>query len=341
MRKATNYGKINLGGKDMSVAVLDDGTRILTQTGLFQAFNRSRTGLKVPGNNESNLPYFMLADNLKPHVSAVIDPGKEFAISYVGKGKDERELIGYNAEIIPHICDAFLKARDAGELTTRQASLAIISDAIVRSLAKVGIIALIDEATGYQEEREKDALNTMYKMFFAEDILPWQQRFPHLFYKELFRLNGWAWTEENMKKKPGIVGTWTNRLIYDQMPEGVREELRRRNPKSKSGAKEHRDHQLLSEDIGDPTLAKLISQALTIFGLSENMKQMWGQFERLMARRRGQESSEVDIIDVEPVEAPYQFDDKGHTIAPIEESTLSDFNKNLVTALGHKETTPS
>lgn len=325
MKKATHFGKINIGGKELSCAILVDKTRILTQTALFQAFGRSRTGRKSAEQKQSNLPVFMLANNLKPFIDAGLSARDNFEEYYIGK--DNRELIGYNAEILPHICDSILKARDAGILTETQKPLADISDMLVRNLAKIGIIALIDEATGYQDEREQDALNEMFKMFLSEDLIPWQQKFPHIFYKELFRLNGWEYTAENLKKKPSVIGKWTNKLIYEQMPPGVLEELKKKSPKTEKGNRKNKLFQFLSEDIGDPTLSKLLSQSLTLFGLSDSMKQMWQQFEKLVSRQKG----------FEQLELPFVFDEKGHTIAPIEDSELTEFDKNLKKAIDFNE----
>ncbi|MCL2572551.1 MAG: hypothetical protein FWE11_09130, partial [Defluviitaleaceae bacterium] len=78
---------------------------------------------------------------------------------------------------------------------------------------------------------------------------------------------------------------------------------------------------------GNSHLAGQINQIITLFQLSDNMQHMWAQFEKLQWRQMGQ------------MELPYAFDDKGHTIAPVEESTLSNFNKNLKTALEYKEAT--
>jgi len=265
----------------------------------------------------------MLADNIKPYIYAGFGGRADFEEQYyVGKAK-KKEYIGYNAEILSHICDGFLKARDAGVLTETQQPFADISDVLVRSLAKVAIIALIDEATGYQHERDADALSKLLKLYIAEELMPWQKRFPQSYYEELCRLNGWP--KEYIFKRPSVVGTWTNKLIYEQMPPGVLEELKRKTPKSAKGNRTNRYFQWLSEDIGDTNLMNQLTQVVTLFKLSDNMKQMWEQFERLQQKRDGQ------------TELPFAFDDKGHTIAPIEESTLTDFDKNLKKALDYKE----
>lgn len=207
----------------------------------------------------------------------------------------------YDALALPELCEVMLKVRDYAaqnniELGARQKAVIAEADILIRSLAKVGIIALIDEATGYQHEREKDELQKILKAYIAEELLPWQKRFPDVFYQELFRLNGWDYTVRGIKRRPGIIGKWTNKLIYEQLPPGVLDELKRRTPKSA------RLHQSLTADIGQPELAAQITQVVTIFRLSDNMGQMWSNFNKLQSRQAGQ------------LELPFEFDENGHTL---------------------------
>ena len=51
---------------------------------------------------------------------------------------------------------------------------------------------------------------------------------------------------------------------------------------------------------------------------------MWQQSEKLKLRQSGQ------------LELPFTFDEKGHTIEPIEETSLYDFNKKIKKALDYK-----
>lgn len=87
------------------------------------------------------------------------------------------------------ICDAFLEARKHINLSPRQAIIAEQCEILMRSFAKIGIIALVDEATGYQYDRERDELQKILRSYISEELLPWQKRFPDIFYTELFRLN--------------------------------------------------------------------------------------------------------------------------------------------------------
>ena len=198
---------------------------------------------------------------------------------------------------------------------------------LLRGFARVGIIALIDEATGYQydrdRDRDRDELQKILSLFIAEELMPWQKKFPDIYYEELCRLNGWP--KEYILKRPSVVGTWTNKPIYEQLPPGILEYLKTHTPKTAKGNRKHRYSQLLTEDIGEPHLKSQLTQIITLFQLSDNMKHMWSQFERLNQRKAGQ------------LELPYPFDDKGHTIAPVEEHGMSDFNKSLKKALNYSD----
>lgn len=171
----------------------------------------------------------------------------------------------------------------------------------MRAFARVGITALVDEATGYQYEREHDELQKILKAYISEKLLPWQKRFPDIFYKELFRLNGWNYTVNGIKKRPSVIGKWTNTIIYGELPKGVLNELKKKTPKSESGNRTGRYHQYLTEDVGEPNLEKQINKIVTLFQVSDNMSQFWHNFKKMKDRQSGQ------------LEIPFEFDEEGHT----------------------------
>ncbi len=313
--KATHDGVLNIDGTELNVAVLEDGTRVITHSAVFRALGREARGnARLIG-----IPAFMDAKNLQPLVRGDL-LAKINKIEYLSI--NDKITSGYDATILPLVCDLYLKARESGIIKQKsQLETAQKAEILVRSLAKIGITALVDEATGYQDEREKDELQKILKAYISEELLPWQKKFPDEFYRELFRLNGWEYNLHGIKKRPGVIGTWTNKLIYDELPPTVTEELKNKVPVSSGGNKTVRMHQFLTEDIGDPHLKSQLDQILTLFRLSDNMEGMWHNFEKLKDRKRGQ------------FELPFQFDDKGHTIEPIEETTLSSHNKSLKKAL--------
>ncbi len=112
-----------------------------------------------------------------------------------------------NATILRKVCEVWLKAREYNALQASQLPKAQKVELFMRYLADIGITALVDEATGYQYDRERDELQKILKAYISEDLLPWQKTFPDVFYKELFRLNGWDFTVNGIKKKPGVIGT--------------------------------------------------------------------------------------------------------------------------------------
>jgi hypothetical protein len=299
-------GKLELGGLSIACYVLEDGTRVLSSRAMqvaLKAVDVSEDGNQTAGNrlnrylNQKSLEPFIYKDKNIGHFKPIE--------CYLGKQK----ISGYEATVLADICDAFLEARKSIKMSPRQEIIAAQCEILIRSFAKVGIIALVDEATGYQYAREKDELQKILKYYISEELLPWQKRFPDIFYKELFRLNRWDYTVKGIKKRPGIIGKWTKTLIYEQLPPGVLEELERNVPRSKSGNKTAKLHQLLTDDIGNPHLASQINQVVTLFQLSDNMEHMWQQFKKLRFRQKGQ------------LELPFIFDKKGHTVEPPEENS--------------------
>ena len=123
-------------------------------------------------------------------------------------------------------------------------------------LATVGIIALVDEATGYQRSREENALAKILAKYIAPELQPWTKTFPIEFYEEICRLKGWP--NIYSIQRPQVIGRYTNEIIYSRLPTGVLEELRRKNPRLPSGYRAHRFHQDLTTDHGHPELRKLL-----------------------------------------------------------------------------------
>lgn len=188
--------------------------------------------------------------------------------------KGESKINGYEATILLDICDGFLDARKNIKLSPRQEIIAHQAEILMRSFAKVGIIALVDEATGYQYKREKDELQKILKAYISEELLAWQKKFPDVFYKEIFRLNNWDFTVDTIRKRPGVVGTWTNKLIYEQLPKGVLEALKKKTPKSEAGNYTARLHQSLTTDTGDSHLNAQINSVIALMQVSDSWREL-------------------------------------------------------------------
>lgn len=313
--------QLSLGEIKIPCYVLSDTTRVFSGRGIQRALGSTATSGTWLTKFVNDSP---ITKYLKTGVLEQLNNPIKFQRPQAGGSQSA--TYGYEVTILVDLCDSILEANKTGEIIDTE----IVNNAqsIIRSVAKVGIIALVDEITGYQYVREKDELQKILKAYISEELLPWQQRFPDVFYKELFRLNGWDFTVNGIKKRPGVVGRWTNTLIYEQLPDGVLKELKKNTPKSEAGNYTARFFQSLTPDTGDPHLTAQIQQIVTLFMLSDNMKDMWNKFEKLRIRQAGQ------------LELPFEFDKDGRTVEPNEkiyqEKELSNFNKNLKTALEYK-----
>ncbi|HYN15936.1 MAG TPA: P63C domain-containing protein, partial [Terriglobales bacterium] len=195
---------------------------------------------------------------------------------------DGRRMLGYEATLLADICDAVLEARKHGALTEKQQHVAAQCEILVRGFARVGIIALVDEATGYQEDRAKNALAKILEAFIAKELRKWVSTFPTDYYKELFRLRGWKFPDlpADQRKRPVLVGKITNDVVYDRLAPGVRQELNRLTPRDEKGRLKHKLFQRLTEDVGHPKLREHLASVSSLMKASDS----WDQFKRMLER---------------------------------------------------------
>lgn len=319
--KATHEGKITIGQNELSIAVLEDGTRIITQSAVFKAFGRTKRGRALDDVRVLNRPAFVDAKNLQPFIDSDLDAVLK-QITYLSKNDNKTE--GYNAEILPKLCKVYLDARAQKKLVSQQEPLARASEILLLALSKIGITALVDEATGYQYEREKDALQVILKAYINEELLKWQKMFPDTFYFEIFRLNKWDYTVNGINKRPEVIGKWTKELIYKQLPKGVLEELKKQTPKSDAGNYTARFFQSLTPDIGHPALTAQIYKVIGIMNISNTWDEFKNSFNRMVDRANGQTE-----LNFEAIEKEIEIEEKKQ----VEPNVLSSFNKKLKKAL--------
>jgi hypothetical protein len=274
MVAATHEGTLVIGTTELPSAVLEDGRRVLTSRSVLIALGRPWKGTY----KHTVRPNFIDAPNLDSFITQellnALDP-----IEYVNlRGQ---VVLGFRAELLPLVCDTYLAAREADKLRGRQKDVAQRAEILVRSLSKVGIIALVDEATGYQKVRARDELQAILSAYIAPELLPWAKRFPDSFYEELHRVRGWRYAPGSSARN-SYIGKLTNTLIYKQLPPGVLDELRQKNPVDPTSKRRRRaHHQLLTEDIGHPHLEKQIVVVTTLLSISDD----WDDFCRHFARK--------------------------------------------------------
>lgn len=264
--KAECVGELKLGDSVIQCAVLPDGKRLLSQRGVGFALGRKRGGSDAGGE----VPFYMKANNLKPFISNDLLAVVSEPITY-RHGQGGGVAFGIEASILPKICDVWLKARDAGVLLKSQAAAAKRADILMRALAEVAIVALVDEATGYQDLRARNALAKILEAFVEKELQPWTKTFPESFYQEIFRLRGWSYkalAKGQKPARPGVLGKYTNNLIYERLAPGIYDELQRVNPKTGRSRKAHH-HRWFTPELGHPKLAAHI-EAITALAKASN-----------------------------------------------------------------------
>jgi hypothetical protein len=286
--QATHEGILHIGKIEIPCAVLADGQRLLTLGGLMQALGRARQAKgRQYYRGDDGLPVFMAAQNLRPFISKDLLLASEY-IEFKPKGVPR--AFGFRAEILPKLCDMFLDAEEAGALTQQQKHIAVRAKMLMRGLAHVGVIALVDEATGYQEIRDRLALQEILDRYLRKEFAAWAKRFPDEFYKEIFRLRRWMWKEESAHR-PGVVAHYTNDVVYARLAPGILKTLEERNPKLDSGRRKGRHHQLFTDDVGHPALAQHLYAVTGLMRIAET----WDEFMSLLNRAYPKKDDSVQL----------------------------------------------
>lgn len=271
--KATHKRILHIGDMAIPCYVLKDGRRVISGRGLTLAI-----GMKGRGSGVIRIPTH---PTLGEYMSEELKFALSHPLTFIGSGSPKNNpAAGYEATMLHSLCEVILSAQDAGVLKTEQEQrYAKAASVLMRAFAKVGIIALVDEATGYQAERDRSELQKILSAYIAEELLPWTKRFPDEFYIQLFRLRGWQYQPLNVKR-PQYVGRLTNELVYQKLPPGVLDELRLKNPTDEHGRRKHKHHQFLTDDIGNPHLEKHLAVVITLMKISPT----WTIFERHLNR---------------------------------------------------------
>ena len=140
---------------------------------------------------------------------------------------------------------------------------------IVKAFAKTGVIAVIDEVTGYQNVRKREALEAILNKYLRTEFAVWAKTFSDQFYKEIFRLKGWVYDPKSIKRT-SVIGKYTNDIVYKRLAPGILKELQNRNPVLDGGYRKAKHFQLLTEDIGHPALVQHLHAVLALMRASSN-----------------------------------------------------------------------
>lgn len=258
-------GELKLGDFSIPCYVLENGTRVISGRGIQQS-------LKIVENKNSGTKIGLILNNLtlKPFIFRNLDPAHfEPLECYDGVLK----INGYEATVLVDICDGMLEARKHIELTDRQKIIADQCEVLVRSFAKVGIISLVDEATGYQYDRERFELQKILNAYISDEILKWQLTFTDDFYKNIYRLWGLPFVPKYIRNKPSFIGKLTSKYIYELLPQGVVDKIKEKTGKTSKGNWKYKWYQSLTPEIGREHLKKQIIEVTTLMSISKTKEQ--------------------------------------------------------------------
>lgn len=271
MLRATHTGEIQIGDRTIACAVLEDGTRLINQSTLLSTLGRHPSA-----KTKDSVP-MVFASNLRAYFSMKL--ARQLAKPIPYKMPSGGRALGYQAHLLPEICEVYLQARADGALKPNQEPAAAAAEILVRGLARVGIVALIDEATGYQEVRARQELQLILEAYIQAELRPWVKTFPDEFFRQIYRLQGWEYRPGTSKRTPHV-GKLVNKYIYEQLPDGVLDELRRRNPKTETGHRQHKHFQFLTSSTGHPHLDRQISTVTTLMRIAQDKTEFKELFER-------------------------------------------------------------
>ena len=267
--KATHFGSLKIGETEIICFVLDDGRRVISGRGLTSAI-----GMKGRGQGAARIAGHKL---LKHNESNDLSLAIETPIKFVGRSPKGANATsdGYEAIVLQEVCESILTARDKGLLASDQDKrYAVRADILMRGFARVGIVALVDEATGYQKDRAKDALAKVLEAFVAKELQPWVKTFPADYYEQLFRLYHIPFPPEGKPQwRPSFFGHITNDVVYARLAPELLPELKKAASKA---ARKARLHQWLINEMGHPKLREHLASIVTLMRISKTPDQFKG-----------------------------------------------------------------
>lgn len=287
--KATHQGQMAVGDVMLDCYVLEDGRRVFHKRGMAKAL-----GLKSEGGNA--FMRTMQRKGLGSQLPADLRVKIENPINFKPLTQDLAH--GYDADVLNEVAKAIIAADKAGKLTVSQHGIAVQAEILTNAFAKVGVVALIDEATGYQQIRDPKALRILVQQYIQDEKHEWEKQFPDSYYTDLNRLYGSKQFTQTSKgaviqNRPQHFAKFTRDYVYYPMENGaVLEELDKINPKV-NGTRRSRFHQHLTQGYGIEKLKRQVQEVMTLMAVSDSVT----GFKRLFQKRFPMKGDQSDLLD--------------------------------------------
>jgi P63C domain-containing protein len=268
--KAIAEGVLKIGGITMPCAVLDDSdnTRVLTQNGFLKAIGRHPYAPGGEGSAIDHTAPFLRAKNLKDFISSDLERSST-PLLYLPRNPTSGAGgvgYGYRARLLPDVCWVYQDAMSAGRLLPGQQHIGVACRAFLKALTNYAIEDLVDQATGFDDLRKREAINRIIEKYCAPKSLPWIRMFDIDFYRQIYRLNGWPF-DPDKTARPSVIGHWTND-IYDRLAPMIRPELHNRVKRNAKGKPIQKLTTYLTPEEGKPRLRELLEGVKALMRIS-------------------------------------------------------------------------
>lgn len=272
MPEASSQGLLPIGDVEIDCYVLKDRRRLIHKRAMARAL-----GLKSEGGNafQKTISRKTLGSKIPPELRDKLENHIVF------KPLSGDPAHGYEATVLIELCDALVAARD--ELPASQRFLAHQAEIIIRSAAKVGIIALIDEATGFIEDKRRTEYLEFWKQCIREEARRWEAaEFPDDLFEMFYKIYGLQRLNPDSTRHPKFFGKLIRKYIYQPLLNSngaILEQLDEKNPAVyANGGRRYKLFQFLSDEVGLPALRAQIWQVVGIGRTARSKVQLETRF---------------------------------------------------------------
>jgi hypothetical protein len=234
------------------------------------AFLRSMTRPGVRSKISENL--WKTIDN--PIYFKIIDPDSKNDLGVTADG--------YEADTLIECCKAIVAAFLDKKLHGKQYFLYARAEIIIRASARLGIIALVDEAVGYVPDRRRGEYQALFEKFILDECRQWEEEFPRKYLDMIYNIYGLKRVDPDSTRTPRFFGKFTRKYIYAPLAHSkgaILDELDKKNPVVyTNGGRRYKMHSFLTEEIGLPALRQHLWQVIGIGSICSSKEQFKRSF---------------------------------------------------------------
>lgn len=291
MPEAVREGILEFGAIDLECYVLKDRRRVFHKRSMAKSL-----GMKSEGGN-----VFLRAMNSKGLGSIIPEElWKKLNNPIVFKTINGDQAHGYEGSVLIEICDAIWEANRLKKLGPHQGALAKQAEIILRSAAKVGIAALIDEATGFTKDKWRDEYRELFREFIRNEHRKWEREFPDQLFDMIYSI--YKLPRKHKTKHPQFFAGFIRKYIYTPLLDSkgaILELLDEKNPTVYvGGGRRHKLFQFLEDEVGMPALRAHIWQVVGIGNAARTKEGFERGFSKAFPQTGTQYSLWEDLDDI-------------------------------------------